>query len=194
MASHVRARGVEETPNSGQLLDETRNSSDRIYCTVDKQKYNWRPEFDDYLKAHYWGGITCCFQIPNRITSVPRWHKHQATRLGLTMHIDRKPWIRAGFRTAFKARAGMAELAGNRRYAVLGREHQWWWVTEIRESKLAMRMYFALEHCCNLLATAPLVCQLMVIPGSLWPRFEAHPSASTEVLRNIGRVYCYRYC
>jgi len=30
------------------------------------------------------------------MTGLPRWYiKHQATRLGLTMHIDRRPWTRA---------------------------------------------------------------------------------------------------
>lgn len=99
MASHIRARDIEETPNSGQLLPETKNSNGRTYCTADKPKYNWRPEFDDYLKVHYWGGLNRRFQILNRmirITGVPRWYiKRQAAGLGLTMHTDRKPWTRA---------------------------------------------------------------------------------------------------
>jgi hypothetical protein len=56
----------------------------------------WRPEYDAYLKAQYFGGLNRRFQVLNRMirmTGLPRWYiKRQAVRLGLTMRIDRKPW------------------------------------------------------------------------------------------------------
>jgi hypothetical protein len=59
-------------------------------------KYVWRPEYDAYLKAHYFGGLNRRFQVLNRMirmTGLPRWYiKKQATRLGLTMRMDRRPW------------------------------------------------------------------------------------------------------
>lgn len=59
----------------------------------------WRPEYDAYLKAQYFGGLNRRFQVLNRmirLTGVPRWYiKRQAARLGLTTHMDRKPWTRA---------------------------------------------------------------------------------------------------
>lgn len=64
-----------------------------------KSKYTWRPEDDAYLKAHYFGGLNRRFQVLNRmirLTGLPRWYiKRQAAGLGLTMHMDRKPWTRA---------------------------------------------------------------------------------------------------
>jgi len=62
-------------------------------------KYVWRPEYDDYLKGHYYGGLNRRFQILNRMiceTGLPRWYiKRRAARLGLTMHQDRRPWTAA---------------------------------------------------------------------------------------------------
>src|SRR3989304_3404081 len=59
-------------------------------------KYVWRPEYDDYLKGHYYGGLNRRFQVLNRMireTGLPRWYiKRRASRLGLTMHQDRRPW------------------------------------------------------------------------------------------------------
>jgi hypothetical protein len=64
-----------------------------------KLKYTWRPEFDAFLKAQYYGGLNRRFRVLNRmvrLTGVPRWYiKRQAARLGLTMKMDRKPWTRA---------------------------------------------------------------------------------------------------
>lgn len=63
-----------------------------------KPKYSWRPEFDAYLKAHYFGGLNRRFQVLNRMirmTALPRWYiKRQAARLGLTMRMDRRAWTR----------------------------------------------------------------------------------------------------
>jgi hypothetical protein len=63
-----------------------------------KRKYIWRPEYDAYLKAQYFGGLNRRFRILNRmirLTGLPRWYiKRQAACLGLTMHMDRKPWTR----------------------------------------------------------------------------------------------------
>jgi hypothetical protein len=59
-------------------------------------KYTWRPEYDAYLKAHYFGGLKRRFQVLSqmvRMTGLPRWYiKRQAARLGLTMHMDRRAW------------------------------------------------------------------------------------------------------
>lgn len=64
-----------------------------------KAKYRWRPEWDAYLRAHYHGGLNRRFQVLNRMvreTGLPRWYiKRQAARLGLTMHMDRRPWTAA---------------------------------------------------------------------------------------------------
>jgi hypothetical protein len=61
-----------------------------------KAKYKWQPQYDAYLRAHYHGGLNRRFQVLNRMvreTGLPRWYiKRQAARLGLTMHIDRRPW------------------------------------------------------------------------------------------------------
>ena len=40
-------------------------------------KHIWRPEYDDYLKAHYYGGLNRRFQVLNRMireTGLPRWY------------------------------------------------------------------------------------------------------------------------
>src|SRR2546428_14156779 len=61
-----------------------------------KAKYVWREEYDAYLRTHYFGGLNRRFQVLNRmirLTGLPRWYiKRQAARLGLTLHMDRKPW------------------------------------------------------------------------------------------------------
>ena len=61
-----------------------------------KLKYVWRPEYDEYLKAHYYGGLNRRFQVLNRMireTGLPRWYiKKRAAGLGLTMHQDKRPW------------------------------------------------------------------------------------------------------
>ena len=62
-------------------------------------KHIWRPEYNDYLRAQYYGGLNRRFQVLNRMireTGLPRWYiKKQAARLGLTMHHDKHPWIAA---------------------------------------------------------------------------------------------------
>jgi len=64
-----------------------------------RRRYIWRPAYDAYLKAQYFGGLNRRFRVLNRmirLTGLPRWYiKRQAARLGLTMHMDRKPWTRA---------------------------------------------------------------------------------------------------
>ncbi len=61
-----------------------------------KPKYVWRTEYDAYLSTHYFGGLNRRFQVLNqmiRLTGLPRWYvKRQAARLGLTLHMDRRPW------------------------------------------------------------------------------------------------------
>jgi hypothetical protein len=78
-----------------QYSSERRDKCER--CS--KPKYLWRAEYDAYLKANYFGGLNRRFQVLNRmvrLTGMPRWYiKRQAARLGLTMHMDRRPWTRA---------------------------------------------------------------------------------------------------
>ena len=61
-----------------------------------KPKYVWGTEYDAYLSTHYFGGLNRRFQVLNqmiRLTGLPRWYiKRQAARLGLTLHMDRRPW------------------------------------------------------------------------------------------------------
>lgn len=64
-----------------------------------RPKYAWRPEYAAYLKTQYFGGLNRRFRVFNlmiRLTGLLRWYiKRQAARLGLTMHMDRKPWTQA---------------------------------------------------------------------------------------------------
>lgn len=59
-------------------------------------KYRWLPQHDDYLRAHYYGGLHQRGRVIRdlaRQTRFPRWYiKRQARRLGLTMSQDRRPW------------------------------------------------------------------------------------------------------
>ena len=75
-----------------QSFSECREQRDRR----SKPKYVWRTEYDAYLRAHYFGGLNRRFQVLNqmiRLTGMPRWYiKRQAARLGLTLHMDRRPW------------------------------------------------------------------------------------------------------
>ena len=75
-----------------QSSSESRDKCERS----SKPKYLWRAEYDAYLKANYFGGLNRRFQVLNhmvRLTGLPRWYiKRQAARLGLTLHMDRRPW------------------------------------------------------------------------------------------------------
>jgi hypothetical protein len=86
----------EQTEPHRKLPQNLTRGANRLSRT--KPKYTWRPEYDAYLKAQYFGGLNRRFRVLNRmirLTSLPRWYiKRQAARLGLTMHIDRKPWTR----------------------------------------------------------------------------------------------------
>ncbi len=99
MTASICCRDTEQRSNPGLPLPKTENSKGRTEGDVDKPKYRWRSEFDEYLKAHYFGGLNRRFRVLNRMirmTGLPRWYiKRQAARLGLTMHVDRKPWTRA---------------------------------------------------------------------------------------------------
>jgi hypothetical protein len=59
-------------------------------------KYVWKPAYDAYLTAHYYGSLNRRFQVLNRLvreTGFPRWQiKKHAASLGLTMHQDKRPW------------------------------------------------------------------------------------------------------
>lgn len=80
------------------------DAEDAPECRAGRQhrcrpKHVWRPEYDAYLKANYFGGLNHRFQVLNRmvrLTGLPRWYiKRHAARLGLTLQTDRKPWTRA---------------------------------------------------------------------------------------------------
>jgi len=96
----VCGQRIEEGRRHGQPPREAKYC---LKCRADRQrraklKYTWRPEYDAYLKAQYFGGLNRRFQVLNRMirmTGLPRWYiKRQAARLGLTMHMDRRPWTR----------------------------------------------------------------------------------------------------
>ncbi|MHB8525744.1 MAG: hypothetical protein ACYDD2_06235, partial [Candidatus Acidiferrales bacterium] len=96
----VCGRRIEEGRRHGEPPREARYC---LKCRAEcrrraKLKYTWRPEYDAYLKAQYFGGLNRRSQVLNRmirLTGLPRWYiKRQAARLGLTMHIDRRPWTR----------------------------------------------------------------------------------------------------
>ncbi len=60
------------------------------------RKYHWLPQHEDYMRAHYHGGLHqrgLVIREMARQTGFPKWFiKRQARRLGLTMHQDRRPW------------------------------------------------------------------------------------------------------
>jgi hypothetical protein len=91
----------QDTVAAQQEADPLRKPPQNLTCEANrplgaKPKYTWRPEYDAYLKAQYFGGLNRRFRVLNRMirqTGLPRWYiKRQASRLGLTMHMDRKPW------------------------------------------------------------------------------------------------------
>ena len=97
MSSFMCRQGVEE---HDPLPREAKQS---LQCGAGRQrfaspKYAWRPEYDAYLREHYFGGLNRRFQVLNRmirLTGLPRWYiKRQAARLGLTKHMDRRPWTK----------------------------------------------------------------------------------------------------
>ncbi len=94
----------QDTGGAQQRTEPLRNPPQNLSCGTNRPlrprpKYCWRPEYDAYLKAQYFGGLNRRFRVLNRmirLTGLPRWYiKRQAARLGLTMHMDRKPWTRA---------------------------------------------------------------------------------------------------
>lgn len=94
----VCSQPIEEGRRRGEPPTEARYCSK---CRADRRrraklKYTWRPEFEAFLKTQYYGGLNRRFQVLNRMvrmTGLPRWYiKRQATRLGLTMKMDRRPW------------------------------------------------------------------------------------------------------
>ena len=100
MTCVVCGQRIEEGRRHGQPPREAKYC---LKCRADRRrraklKYTWRPEYDAYLNAHYFGGLNRRFQVLTRMvrmTGFPRWYiKRQAARLGLTMRIDRRPWTR----------------------------------------------------------------------------------------------------
>ena len=100
MTCIVCGRRIEEGSRHSQPPREAKYC---LKCRADRRrrsklKYTWRPEYDAYLKAQYFGGLKRRFQVLNRMirmAGLPRWYiKRQAARLGLTMHMDRRPWTR----------------------------------------------------------------------------------------------------
>jgi len=72
-----------------------------VKCRAERRRqakaiYVWHPQYEDYLRAQYHGGLNRRFRVLNwmvRETGLPRWYiKRQAGRLGLTMRMDRRPW------------------------------------------------------------------------------------------------------
>ena len=59
-------------------------------------KHVWKLQYEEYLKANYYGGLNRRFRVLNRTTretGLPRWYiKKRAASLGLTMHQDKRPW------------------------------------------------------------------------------------------------------
>ena len=94
---------IEEGRRHGQPPSEAkyclRCRAERLQGRRMISKYVWPPEFEQLLKAHYYGGRIRRFRVLNRLTrltGLPRWYiKRQAARLGLTMHLDRTPWTPA---------------------------------------------------------------------------------------------------
>jgi hypothetical protein len=91
---------IEEGLHAGQPPIEAKYC---LQCRSERRrrstrKYVWRPEYDEYLKAHYYGGLNRRFQVLNRMiraTGLPRWYiKKRAASLGLTLHLDRREWTR----------------------------------------------------------------------------------------------------
>lgn len=116
MTCVVCRRRIEEGRVKGQPPREAKYC---LKCRADRRrqaklKYTWRPEYDAYLKAHYFGGLNRRFHVLSRMvrmTGLPRWYiKRQAARLGLTMHLDRRPWTAAEMRL-LEGMVGMVSTA-----------------------------------------------------------------------------------
>jgi hypothetical protein len=101
MKAVICAESVEELQQQAQPAPLPQDTSGRREKQERgrKPKYAWRTDYDAYLHAHYFGGLNRRFKVLNqmvRMTGAPRWYiKRRAARLGLTMHMDRKPWTRA---------------------------------------------------------------------------------------------------
>jgi hypothetical protein len=72
-----------------------------LKCRADRRrrgklKYNWLPQHDAYMRAHYHGGLHQRGRVIRELvrqTGFPRWYiRRQAQHLGLTMHPDRRAW------------------------------------------------------------------------------------------------------
>src|SRR5216110_1421351 len=101
MANVMCGKNIDATQ---QQRESVRKPPEGLNCGTNrsvrgKPKYPWRPEYDAYLKAHYFGGLNRRFRVLNRmirLTGLPRWYiKRQAARLGLTMKMERRPWTQA---------------------------------------------------------------------------------------------------
>lgn len=93
--------------NCGSTIEEGRRDRAPIEakycvkCRAERQrraklKYNWLPQHDADMRAHYHSGLHQRGRVIKELipqTGFPRWYaKRQAQRLGLTMHPDRRPW------------------------------------------------------------------------------------------------------
>jgi hypothetical protein len=101
MSCVVCGKRIEEGRRKGLPPHEAKYC---LKCRAERRRrarlrYTWRPEYDAYLKAQYFGGLNRRFRVLTRMvsmTGLPRWYiKRQAGRLGLTMHMDRRPWTAA---------------------------------------------------------------------------------------------------
>lgn len=77
-------QGIDAEQLQNQPLGEPKQSSkyEANRPRSANPKYTWRPEYDAYLKAHYFGGLNRRFQVLNRmirLTGLPRCYiKRQA--------------------------------------------------------------------------------------------------------------------
>jgi hypothetical protein len=89
---------IEEGLRPGQPPTEAKYC---LWCRSQRRhranlKHVWKPQYEEYLKANYYGGVNRRFRVLNRMkrdTGLPRWYiKKRAASLGLTMHQDKRPW------------------------------------------------------------------------------------------------------
>ena len=59
------SEGRRQAPPLTQAQQASKSGADRPRSA--KPKYMWRPEYDAYLKVHYFGGLNRRFQVLNRM-------------------------------------------------------------------------------------------------------------------------------
>jgi len=78
MKCFVCGQPIEEGRKQGQT---PRLAKYCLKCRAERRRarvrYTWRPEYDAYLKAHYFGGLNRRFRVLTRmvrLTGLPRWY------------------------------------------------------------------------------------------------------------------------